>query len=523
MFNILFDSSFWYDVLIALVIVAVIWLIVTHKEARIYVYWVLFIVVTALTSYCIVQTVGYYTARGGIYGDIGDLDSPNEIVVVSEYEFDVRNIILTEQGKEYSATMTANVVLELDPDSGYGLFVNNLPCISTEYATDYITGEYRYNFYNSSNEVVCYDTLTLNLAFNQNYMSLKISTEKAEAVSYWQSYFNKNNFVVKISKLDDLDDDVKYGEGDISNFRIAKYYVNGEVAATRVYELGDKMEDLKSIYMGDNNDQHVSYWTLNGERVDFDTMVCNDNYEFHAVLEQNETHTVTLCFTTDTTSDEIEKINAGRFLVDTSSVYVSATGNNSSNVTITSQFDTAIKVDFHITNVFEISSDYALYIVSDKEYDIQRTNFKSDDFTATGWNYSGSFTIQGAPSDATIYFVVEPIVYNLRLYRNASTSDRYEVTIENCLTYGCTINLNELLTEEQIFTFTRNNNSGAHFNGFYTKEVEQGVQYFDSDLNMLKTWTETGIEWNGNNYNYTTNYDSKTKTFTLYVGFNFSA
>lgn len=502
MIGLLFDTSFWYDVITLIFIVALIYIFCKYKQSRIYVYWIFFVLVVALTGCCVVQLIGYYTTSGNQYGNI-DNDKPNEIEQVSEFSFNLKNIVLTqESGDKYSANMTANVSLDLTPNSDYGLYVNDITCNDIVYSVDYITGKYTYNFYDNANKLLKSDTLTLSLAFNKTYMSLTLSTSGgAEAVRYWNNYFNKNNFVVEIKEQEELNSDTIYGEGDISNFRTAKFYVNEQLYRTYVYELGDKIVDPQYI----DPTYHLDYWTCNGERVDFTNFICNDNYVFEAVLITNERHTVDIYLSTDGTADGI--IDAGNFYV-TDTMYIDTKGNGTNHLTIEGQSDKEVIVDFKVASAFE-NFDWQVQVetLSDGNIQVNKRSTYSTDLMSTGFAYGGDIVIEGLTADANIYVTVKPVEYKLEIYYSFQSTFLVD---DFTFTYGSTFNLKEHLTAEQLALLTG-------IEGLYTMQTHSGTKYFDSNLEMLTNWTSLPLKWIGSSYVYVDNFNKATNTFTLYA------
>ncbi len=250
----LFGFNYLYDLLIVVVICATIVLCVKSEGFREILKLIgkyvglplCAIVLIGSAVYSCIHLNMYYTAQGGIYGQLSQIFGQNNQVnvEVDEKIFSFKDVILTQaDGDIYSAKMISEKVIKLKSDESYAIYVNNTPCTYSETSPDHFKALYTYNFYNK--EDVCEKTDTLELYFQLNNKGIEIEVQTrggSSAVRYWNNYFNKNGFEVKISKTEKQNSgDINIGEGDISNYVIATFHTNdGDIKG--IYQPADRVE-----------------------------------------------------------------------------------------------------------------------------------------------------------------------------------------------------------------------------------------------------------------------------------------
>lgn len=251
----LFGFNYLYDLAIVIVICATIVLCVKSDGFReifklICKYVGLPLCAIALIGSAVYSCVHlnlYYTAQGGIYGQLSQIFGQNNQVnvEVDEKVFSFKDVMLTQfEGDTYSAKMISEKVIKLESDESYAIYVNNTPCTFAETSPDHFKAMYTYNFYNK--EDVCEKTDTLELYFQLNNKGIEIEVQTrggSSAVRYWNNYFNKNGFEVKIAKTGKQNaGHINIGDGDVSNYVVATFYNGEEVYLTQVYQAGEKIE-----------------------------------------------------------------------------------------------------------------------------------------------------------------------------------------------------------------------------------------------------------------------------------------
>lgn len=189
-------------ILVGIAVLLVVIACIKFKNGRIFVFTFLGTALIAFTIYAGLYINRYYNTSGGIYGQIVKLYNPNQVQITDSVKYSFENVVLTQDlDNQYSARITSNDVLDLvlDEDATYGVYVNGVPCKESTVTEDYIISKYEYVFYDDDFSILKQDTLTFKFAFYSNSTLLIISTNGgADAVKYWNYYFNKNLFEVTI-------------------------------------------------------------------------------------------------------------------------------------------------------------------------------------------------------------------------------------------------------------------------------------------------------------------------------------
>lgn len=294
----LFGLNYWYDLLIVVVICATIVLCVKSEGFREilkligkYVGLPLgAILIVASAVYSCIHLNLYYTAQGGIYGQLSQIFGQNNQVnvEVDEKIFSFKDVILTQvDGDIYSAKMISEKVIKLKSDESYAIYVNNTPCTYSETSLDHFKALYTYNFYNKDD--ICEKTDTLELYFQLNNKGIEIEVQTqggSSAVRYWNNYFNKNGFEVKVAKTEKQNDgNINIGEGDVSNYVIANFYNGEKVYLTQVYR-------VDSIIEFPRYDSELFYWTLDGETPVGDEYIIAEDTNFYIKILNSWTMTM---------------------------------------------------------------------------------------------------------------------------------------------------------------------------------------------------------------------------------------
>ena len=445
-----------------------------------------------------------------------DDNNTSEITITDNIEFNLKNIVLTQEKDDtYSATILNDDIIQFKENINYGVYVNGDPCYQVNYATNYIRAEYGYTFMDDNLESKLTDTLQFNFAFFDKGSNLKITTNGGqEAVNYWNNYFARNNFVVEVKQSNyDKNDDLTFGEGDTSEFKLAKFIIKGEEYNKRIVKIGEKI--TPPAWSGAT--EYVAYWTLNGERVNFNEFVVTENCVFEAVLVPIEQHTINLIFSSD--EDPQNLVYAGRIRVEEDELYITEDGNNSSNVLVTCQNGLNFDVELNVAPEFIMANDYEIIVISeDENFQNCITRNYFNDMTpvnlTSGYAYNASLSFTNISSSATVIVKVTPREFNLSIKLNKN-----EIINISGLVYGKQLNLLEKLSDEQIKLVKNSVGSGKEFKGLYTSEMQQGSQYYDENLNCLSNWAEKMYRYTGEGYVDNPLYDKDANTFSLYIGY----
>ena len=159
----------------------------------------------------------YYNTSGGIIGKLSQVLNPNYVEVENRDEivFNFKSIMLIQtDGDKYRAEFSTDDVIELASNEAYAVFVNDSPCelieygkdyVSDEISSDYVISDFYYAFFDEDLNFVLKDTLKFRFAFYKNSTKLVVETVGgSDAVALWNSYFQKNDFVVKIKPMENL-------------------------------------------------------------------------------------------------------------------------------------------------------------------------------------------------------------------------------------------------------------------------------------------------------------------------------
>ncbi len=159
----------------------------------------------------------YYNTSGGIIGKLSQYFNPNyvEIETRDEIIFNFKSVMLTQvDGDKYRAEFETSDFIELSPNEAYAVFVNDTPCELIEYgenytsdsiSSDYVISEFYYAFFDESLDYILKDKLTFRFAFYKNSTKLIVETIGGDdAVSLWNSYFQRNDFILKIKPMEHI-------------------------------------------------------------------------------------------------------------------------------------------------------------------------------------------------------------------------------------------------------------------------------------------------------------------------------
>ncbi len=278
MLSLLFDKNFFIGVFSVVIIFLIIWLCVKYPSARMACFIILTVGFAVLTAYCTINLNIYYNAEGGIYGRISGLFSPT--ISVSETTIEISNLELIQylDTDTYYCKIISDKTIEIDSSKSYQLYINNTPCSNSTISSNYISCEYRYQFLDEKEEVLCDDTLQIRFVFNTNNSYFYIYTENGtESVKYWNYYINKNNFVITLTELTSSNgNEIQFGSGEHGIYYKVDYVYNSNYVETKYFE--------ENSYLELPNLVGVESWTI-------DDQVVNQNYVITSdiVVEANFT------------------------------------------------------------------------------------------------------------------------------------------------------------------------------------------------------------------------------------------
>ena len=197
-------GAYTTPILIGIAILFVIWFIIKFPNGKIFIYTLVACAIFGSAIYSGINIVNYKNARGGIFGTIEDIDSPN-YVIQNETTFEFQNIMMTQSTDgTYEARFQTDSVVKLSAEQKYKITVNNLPCKYVVHSNDYVVCEYQYNFYDEDfNSILSEpDTIQFKIAFYEKYTYLIVtSSGGSKAVDCWNDYFNPYMYMPNVQTL----------------------------------------------------------------------------------------------------------------------------------------------------------------------------------------------------------------------------------------------------------------------------------------------------------------------------------
>lgn len=281
MLSLLFDSKFWYGAMLVCAIVAVIYLCFKYPGSRVYVASFVVIVLLGLTAYCGIQLNYYYSAEGGIYGKLSGIITNNTVEKLEETKFSLNNIVLTEdESGEFSAIILSDEKLDLKTTTGKYMFVNGVPCSTSDTLTNGIFATYHYSFKDSATKEIINDTLLISFSYFENGYRLKLSTEGGQvAVDYWNTYFSRNNFVITIEDFSYLNtQDFDIFEDKAEEYVTLNYYIDDELYSSMKYP---KNSIISNFFNPAKSDYIFLGWSLDKINI-IDRLTLQQNTNLYA-------------------------------------------------------------------------------------------------------------------------------------------------------------------------------------------------------------------------------------------------
>lgn len=271
--------------IIGLLVVFIIYLVCKQNQGLKIVFCVAISLVLGVgTYYSGVQINKYYSASGGIFGQISGIFNTNKAEQIDDdLSFKIYNIEMKKVDEyEYVAKVVIDKGFKLS-SKNHCVYVNNIPCLNREInQPNVISADYTYNFYSENQELILSDALNLKFAFDENSTTLLISTKGGStAVKYWNYFFNKNSIIVSIEEIKN-EEEVTPEIKDIvlkENQRLATFYIEENLIGFQVVNTGSK---LKEINLNAPTNIQINGWKVNNETVDISNYTVTQNVSFEA-------------------------------------------------------------------------------------------------------------------------------------------------------------------------------------------------------------------------------------------------
>ena len=284
----------------------------------------------------------------------------------------------------------------------------------------------------------------------------------------------------------------------------------------KLYFVAEPKHGFEVIFANPTRDCVLNQFTINDKTIySFEGIKDGTVIEAIFTAKQNKFNVVLI-------EEDGTSVPGGKIVVDTSSALVRASGNNSANVNVTVITGETLNIVVSTGFTYRFSLDdlgrvnYMFDKPESEEGEEEGTILtftgavtSLDPFT-TGLTSRTILQVENVDCDATLYIYVIPEKYNLRFLIDNNT----EVVVHDVLQYGKTFSLSSLTPEQREIVLAKR--EGFTLDGYYTMQLGQGKKYVDGQINPYAIWLETGYVFNGSQYEYDTNYNELTKTFTIY-------
>lgn len=269
--NKIMDTIKTTAIVIAVVIVGLVILIAVCKsELARWIFGGLITICLAITmAFSAIHLNKYYNTQGGIVGKIQSIFDVNTIEIEendSVINFEFGDVMLVQYNDtDYRAEFNTSDYIELADNESWLVFCNGVPCEVIEYSQDYMIAEYSYLFYDEYLEPKLEDTIYFKFAFYRGSTRLIVITNGgSNAVSLWNSYFQKNDFVVTLDST------------------IGDYANSFELVDVNLYDFDNSLFKTISIRKGSNLTLptfDIENYVFVGWSLDKETIVATETYK----------------------------------------------------------------------------------------------------------------------------------------------------------------------------------------------------------------------------------------------------
>ncbi len=283
MLNLFFNITPIYDVIILILMILLIIAVIKEPKCRVYVFTLFIAAFLALTAYSGIELNYYYQAKGGIFGHIKDIAHSNK-VNIENTKFEFENIVLVKDvDSNFSAEITIDDIVTLDKNSNYTIYINNTPCTNSAFKSNYLMADFRYQFINDNEKVLKDDTLKFRFSFNKNNTYIKIYTSGGQlAADYWLQFFDRNGLIIELKKVQ-LDDELSFVDGEISDFVKIEYYVDDEIFTYQSIKKGEKLK----LANAPEKENHIFLgWLSESNDCILEDYVVVENMKLHASYKE---------------------------------------------------------------------------------------------------------------------------------------------------------------------------------------------------------------------------------------------
>ena len=225
--------------------------------------------------------------------------------------------------------------------------------------------------------------------------------------------------------------------------------------------------------------------------------------------------------------EDIKAVHGGVIVVDTSSALVSSSptrGDSVNAFVVTGErLDVTINSlsSYYLVTNPDGTLKYDIIYAPNAEEEFRNVNIgevKTQQPLMSGFNNSSSISIGQVNVSATIVIYVKPIDYTIRFVVDDGVAP---VVMSQTVRYGEEWSLDSLTAEQKALVFAEKPN--YTFTGYYTGTNSYGTQYIDRYREITQSWQHSGYFYNGTAWEEEKNFDSVSKSFTLYAGWTFNS
>jgi len=436
----------------------------------------------------------------------GCFDYEDEI----EYLESIRNL-----SKE--VTHSQEVIITIKPNKGYKLTELIISTTEEDYS---ITGALGVENYF---EVVSFEDNILKVKFYADDVNVKMTFEAKTSTITARTimvvsdvdilsntaYFAKVGLATPVVGEDD-----KYSIGEVKNLNEFAFTTDEEIyICVEVYK-GFEFAYISSMQSGKSTAiiELVKEYPSANETMCYIYRISglNADDEYNTIAARIKANEINLSLVFMNQDGDI--VDAGRILAkDTEDFGVIVSGNYSSEVNIIAIAGRQIKIEIYTRFGFKIMKDNPVSLGTGMN---KLAPVYSDTLEASkGFVTSYIFTLNGYQEDFNIVINVWAESYQIELNANGEKLTGSELIQD--IKFGQLFELSE--TNIKAIRDYINLNEGYEFAGFYTAQNGTGTKYINNKLEVIKALAESEYIWNGSKYVEAANYNSTTKTFTLYL------
>lgn len=292
MLKLLFDSHFFIGVLIALAILAVVYLCVKHPNGKIVIFTVIAVALFGSAVYSANYIYSYNAAQNKTAGKLEIAENNKNNVNVTNGTITITDLEMLGTGNlhEYSATIITDDIFATNKNKVLAVSVNEGPVNYVYSHNSAVNVQYSRNFYKPDLSVDCNDTLDIKISLFPKFTQVILTTQGGpEAVKHWNYYFNNYEFKIKI----ELVDSVYFSEtvANINDLKAVKLVSNGQSVSTTYMLTGGEYE---LPVLPDTQFQNFSYWHQENDTTPITVITATEDITLFAKFDYKYTFNINM-------------------------------------------------------------------------------------------------------------------------------------------------------------------------------------------------------------------------------------